>query len=59
MSHKIPGRPQGSVGTDNSEHCLCIVDYHSKFPVIKQVKGLSADSLINIFKITFSEYRLP
>ena len=41
----------------NTKHFLHIVDYHSKRPVIKQVKGLSAEYLIkNIF---YAEYTLP
>ena len=54
MSHKIPRRLWKSVGAD-----LCIVDYHRKLPVIKQVEGLSVNSPINTCKIIFSEYGLP
>ena len=38
---------------------LCIVDYHSKFPVIKTTEDISADSLILTCKIIYSEYGLP
>ena len=38
---------------------LCIVDYHSKFPVIKKMEDLSADSLILTCKIIFAEFGLP
>ena len=59
--HEIPGRPLDVAGTDNfslyNKNYLCIVDYHSKFPVIKKMEGLSADSLILVCKVIFfSEY---
>ena len=48
------------LGTDiftlNNKQYLCIVDYHSKFPIIKKTKDLSADSLIFMCKIIFAEY---
>ena len=40
-------------------HYLCIVDYHSKSPIIKKTEDLSADSLIPICKVIFAEYGLP
>ena len=45
--------------TLKNKHYLCIVDYHSKFPVIKKTEHLSADSLILISKVIFAEYGLP
>ena len=50
-SYEIPGRMSKSVATDiftiiNKQY-LCIADYHSKFLLMKQVKGFSADKLIN------------
>ena len=44
--------------TLDNKNYLCIVDYHSKFPVIK-MEDLSAESLILACKIIFSEYGLP
>ena len=38
---------------------LCIVDYHSKFPVIKRMEGLSAENLIARVKGIFAEYGIP
>ena len=56
--HNIPLRPWEVVGTDifhfNNKHYLCIVDYNSKFPVIKRLEGLSAENLINTVKIIFT-----
>ena len=43
----------------NNENYLSIVDYHSKFPVVEKMEGLSADSLILAFKVVFSEYGIP
>ena len=40
----------------NSKKYLCLVDYHSKFLVIKRMEGLSAESLIATVKIIFAEY---
>ena len=38
---------------------MCIVDYNSKFPLIKRLEGLSADNLINVVKTIFAEYGIP
>ena len=35
------------------------MDYHSKFPVIKRMEGLSTESLIATTKIIFAEYGIP
>ena len=62
LSHEIPGISWESVGanifTIKNKHCLSIVDYHSKFPVMKQVEGLSADNLTKTHKINFVEYKI-
>ena len=44
--------------TTNSKPYFCIVDYHGKFPVVKQVEGISADILMKTCKIIFLEYGL-
>ena len=63
IHHDIPARPWEMIGADmftlNNKHYLCIIDYHSKFPVIKKTEDLSADSLILLCKVIFAEYRLP
>ena len=43
----------------NNKNYICIVDYHSKFPIIKRIEGLLADNLINVLKIIFAEYSIP
>ena len=35
---------------------MCIVDYNSKFPIVKRLEGLSAEDLANAVKIIFAEY---
>ena len=63
MQHEIPGKPCETVGADistiNNKHYLCIVEYHSKFPVMKQVEGFRPDNLIKPPKIFFFKYGLP
>ena len=62
-THEILLRPWEVLGADvfqlNNKNYLCIVDYHSKFPVIKRREGLSAESLIATVKIIFAEYGIP
>ena len=61
--HDIPLRQWEVVGADvfhfKNKHYLWIVDYNSKFPIIKRLEGLSADNLINMVKIIFTEYGIP
>ena len=63
IHHDIPLRPWEVLGADifqlNNKNYLCIVDYHNKFPVIKRMEGLSAESLIATAKIIFAEYGIP
>ena len=63
IHHEILGKPREEVGVDmftlHNRNYLCIVDYHIKFPVIKKIEDLSADSLALSCKISFSEYGLP
>ena len=63
MHHNKPLRPWEVIGTDvfhfKNKHYLCVVDYNSKFPVIKRLEGLSADNLINMVKTIFAEYGIP
>ena len=60
IDHDIPLRPCKVLGVDifhfNNKNYLCIVYYHSKFPVIKRMQGLSAESLITKIKVIFAEY---
>ena len=61
--HDISLRPWEIIGTDifhfKNKHYLCIVDYNSKFPVIKRLESLSADNLIKTVKTIFAKYGIP
>ena len=63
ICHNIPLWPWEIIGADvfhfTSKNYLCIVDYHSKFPVTKTVERLSAESLVNTVKIIFTKYAIP
>ena len=63
MLHKIPGRSWKSVGADiltiYNKHFLCILDFYSKFIVMKQVEGFSTGNLIKTCKIINLQYELP
>ena len=63
IHHAIPAKPWEVVGIDmftlHSKNYLCIVDYYTKFPVIKKMEDLSTDSLILTCKIIFAEFGLP
>ena len=63
IHHNIPLRPWEVVGIDifhfNNKNYLCIVDYISKFSMIKRLEGLSAENLINAVKVIFVEYGIP
>ena len=63
IHHDIPVRPWNITGAymftlDNKQY-LCIADYHSKFPIIKNTEDLSADILVLTCTIIFSEYIVP
>ena len=63
IHHDIPMRPWDVIGTDmfqlNNKNYICIIDYHSKFPVVKRMGCLSAESLIAAVKIIFVEHGIP
>ena len=65
IHHDMPVRPWDVMGANvfqlNNKNYICIVDYHSKFPVVKKngMDGLSADSLIAAVKVIFVEYGIP
>ena len=63
IHHNIPLRPWEVVSADvfhfKNKHYLCIVDYNSKFLVIKRLEGLSAENLINTIKLIFTEHGIP
>ena len=62
LVHEIPGSLWEATGADifnlHNTNYLYIVDYHSKFLIVKIGEGLLAH-LIKRFKIIFEEYGLP
>ena len=64
LPHEIPDQPWEVVGTDlfhfgNCEY-LIIVDYYSKFPIIRKMPGVcSSGAVIVATKQIFSEYGIP
>ena len=38
---------------------LCIVDYYSKFPIVKKADSITADDLVKADKIVFTKFKLP
>ena len=63
IHHDIPLQPWEVVEADmfycNNKNYLCIIDYNSKFPIVKRLEGLSVKNLINAVKIIFAEYGIP
>ena len=60
IHHDIPMRPWDVICADmfqlNNKNYICIVDYHSKFLVVKRMDGLSANSPTPAVKVIFVEY---
>ena len=62
IPHELPSKPQEIIGEDIfsiDKETLCIVDYYSKFPVMKRADELSAYHLIRAAKVAFTEFGLP
>ena len=60
ICHDIPLRPWEVLGVNifhfNNKNYVCIIDYHSKLPIIKRMDELSTESLISTTKVIFAEY---
>ena len=63
IHHNIPLRLWEVLGMGifhfNNRNYLCTVDYHSKFPVVKRLEGISTENLITTVKVIFMEYGIP
>ena len=63
IHHEIPLWPWEAVGADifhfNNINYLCVVDYNSKFPIIRKLQELSAEHLINAVSSIFAKYGIP
>ena len=62
LLYELPYRPWEVASADifmvNNKMLLCIVDYYSKFPVVKKVGSLAVDSLIQMTKVIFVQHGL-
>ena len=63
MQPDLPTRPWEKLGSDifqfNGSKYLIIVDYYSRFPVIRPLKDMSAATISNHFTSVLAEYGLP
>ena len=63
LGHKVPAVPCSKVATDifhyESQLYLLIVDYTSRFPIVRRLKSMSAQCVTEHFKSIFSEYGWP
>ena len=63
LGHKVPPVPWSKVATDifhyESHSYLLVVDYTSRFPIVRGVKSMSAQHIAEHFRLIFSEYGWP
>ena len=63
LGHEIPSVPWSKVATDifhyESHSYLLVVDYTSRFPIVREVKSMSAQHIAEHFRLIFSEYGWP
>ena len=63
LGHEIPSVPWIKVATDifhfESNSYLLVVDYTSRFPIVRELKSMSAQHITKHFKLIFSEYGWP
>ena len=61
LGHEVPPVPRSKVATDifhyESQPYLLIVDYTSRFLIVRKLKSMSAQQITEHFKSIFSEYR--
>ena len=60
LGHEIPSVPWSKVATDifhfKSKSYLLVVDYISRFPIVRQLKSMSTQHITKHFRLIFSEY---
>lgn len=63
QSHAVPQRAWQKLAADLLEYggnkYLCIVDYFSKFPILRQCRDITANTVIAHMKSIFSEHGIP
>ena len=63
LGHEVPAVPWSKVATDifhyESQLYLLVVDYTSRFPIVRRLKSMSAQNITEQFKSIFLEYGWP
>ena len=63
LGHEIPSVPWSKVTTDifhfKSKSYLLVMDYTSRFPIVRELKFMSAQHITEHFRIIFLEYGWP
>ena len=63
LVHEVPLVPWSKVATDifhhESQSYLLVVNYTSRFPIVRKLKSMSAQHIADHFKSIFSEYGWP
>ena len=63
LGHKIPPVPWSKVPTDifhyELKSYLLVVDYTSRFPIVREIRSMSAKHIAEHFRLIFSEYGWP
>ena len=63
LGHEIPSVPWSKVATDifhfKSRSYLLVVNYTSRFPIVREIKSMSAQYIADHFRLIFSEYSWP
>ena len=63
LGHEIPPVPWSKVATDifhyESKSYLLVVDYTSRFPIVREIRSMSAQHIAEHFRLIFSEYGWP
>ena len=63
LGHEIPSVPWSKVTTDifhfESKSYLLVVNYTSRFPIVREIKSMSAQHMAEHFRLIFSEYGWP
>ena len=63
LGHEVPAVPWSKVATDifhyESQPYLLVVDYTSRFPIVRRLNSMSAQCVTEHFKSIFSKYGWP
>ena len=63
LGHEIPSVPWSKVATDifhfESKSYLLVVDYTSRFPIVREINSMLDQHIAEHFRLIFSEYGWP